>query len=175
MKKILLLIAIIVITNAAWIYFYSNASNKPSTESSNSAIQIFDLNGTGEMWDMENYKIIVTPSQVVRGYGKIVYKDDPKNLENSTYYKFEFKEVSPSGSYDSVYSNEALSKGGPLSILDNLNEIGSISNENSYDELKKDKQNYESTILIVTWNDNEGELHSETVQLEITDEIALNQ
>ncbi|MNW49211.1 hypothetical protein D3C74_266200 [compost metagenome] len=60
-------------------------------------------------------------------------------------------------------------------LIINLNEIGSISNENSYDELKKDKQNYESTILIVTWNDNEGELHSETVHLEITDEIALNE
>ncbi|RUT43277.1 hypothetical protein EJP82_20910 [Paenibacillus anaericanus] len=171
MKKIVLLLTgIIIISNAIWSYVYFKEINKAS----NSGIQVYNLNGTGEIWDVINYKIIVSPTKIQRGNGRLVYKGDSKNIENSTYYKYEIKEINIDDKYGTVFVNEASSKGGPVSILSNLNDTGSIIGEFSYDELKKDKQNYESTTITITWNDNEGRLHSETVNLDIDSEIVLN-
>ncbi|MNI54911.1 hypothetical protein D3C76_1389540 [compost metagenome] len=168
-KLIILLSSIIIISNSIWSYVFFKGINKPS----DIAIQVYNLNGTGEMWDVINYQIIVSPSKILRGHGGLVFKGDPKDIENSTYYEYEFKEINSSGNYDTVYSIIASSKDGPVSILNNLN-IGSITGEHNYDELKKDKQNYENTTLTITWNDNKGELHSETVNLDIASEITLN-
>lgn len=62
---------------------------------------------------------------------------------------------------------------GSVSILNNINDIGSMTSVYSYDELEKDRQNYASSTLTITWNDNEGKLHSETVDLDIDNEIFL--
>ncbi|MCM3337896.1 hypothetical protein M3650_04420 [Paenibacillus sp. MER TA 81-3] len=170
MKKIiLLLLGIIIISNVIWSYLYFK-DIKPL----NTGVQVYNLNGMGEIWDVKNYKIIVSPSKILRGHGKLVYKGDPKNIENSTYYKYEIKEINSGGNYETVYVNEASSKDGPVAILNNLNDIGSVTGEYSYDELKKDKQNYKNTTLTITWNDSEGELHSETVALDLDSEITLN-
>lgn len=169
-KLIVLLSSIIIISNAVWSYVFFMDVNKPS----DTTIQVYNLNGDGEMWDMKNYQVIVTPSQILRGHGGLVFKGDPEDIENSTYYGYEFKEMNSSGNYETVYSNIASSQNAPISILMNLN-IGSITGEYSYEELNKDKQNYENTTVTITWSDNKGELYSETINLDITSEVTLNE
>ncbi|MEK4477130.1 hypothetical protein NSQ91_28310 [Paenibacillus sp. FSL R7-0048] len=73
---------------------------------------------------------------------------------------------------ETVLVNEARSTDGPVSILSNT-DIASITGPYSYDELNKNRQNYENTTLSITWNDNEGEIHSETISLDIESEISL--
>ena len=171
MKKIIFLLsAIFIISNVVWGFMYFKRIDAPS----NISVQVYDLRGTGELWDITDYKIIVSPNKILRGHGKLAYKGDPKNVENSTYYKFEFKEINPYGKYETVLVNEASSDAGPVSLLDNLNNIGSITSEYSYDELNKNKQNFESTTLTITWNDNEGEFYSETVDLFIESTTTLD-
>lgn len=171
MKKIIfLLLGILIVSNVIWSYLYIKNIEKVSK----AVVQYYNLNGTGEMWGITDYKIIVSPSKILRGHGKLAYKGDPKNIENSTYYKYEIKEINPYGNHETVYVNEASSKDGPVAILINLNDRGSITGDYTYDELKKDKQNYESTTLTITWNDNNGELHSETINLDIDSEITIN-
>ncbi|WP_040948956.1 hypothetical protein [Gorillibacterium massiliense] len=168
-KLIILLSSIIIISNAIWSYVFYIVINKPS----DTTIQVYNLNGTGVMWDVINYQIIVSPSKILRGHGGLIFKGDPNQIENSTYYKYELKEINSNGSYETVYVKIASSEDGPVSILNNLN-IGSITGEHAYDEQKKDKQNYENTTITITWNDGKGEFHSETVDLEINSEITLN-
>jgi hypothetical protein len=38
---------------------------------------------------------------------------------------------------------------------------------------KKDRDNYESTTLEISWNDNEGENHQEIIKLDIDSEIVM--
>jgi hypothetical protein len=141
---------------------------------SNSIVHVYTLNGKGEMWDVTDYKIIVTKGKILRGHGKLTYKGDPKKIENSTFYEYDFKEINSTGEYNTVYSNVASSSDGPVSILSNLSDTGSITGDYSYEELKKNEQNFESSILTITWNDNNRELHSETVDLDIESDIAIN-
>lgn len=172
MKKIvLLLIGVIVITNGIWSYVYFK--EKDSTSKINTEVQIYTLNGTGDLWDVENYSIIISGTEIFRGSGELVYKGETQNLENSTYYKYEFKELSTNNTNETVYVFETVSENGRVSILQNLN-IGSITGGYSYDELKKNNQNYESTTVTITWNDNEGQMHTETVNLDIDREITLD-
>ncbi|MGG4103235.1 hypothetical protein AAXB25_04835 [Paenibacillus lautus] len=166
-KTIVLLLSIIIISNGIWSYMYFNSVVK----SSNIEVQVYTLNGTGEKWNITDYKIIISPNKILRGHGNLAYKGDPTDIENSTYYKLEFKETNPYGEYETVYANVGSSKGGPVSILADLNDTGSIKSEYSYDELQKDRQNYESTTLTITWNDNEGELHSEIINLSINNDM----
>lgn len=171
MKKIVVLLSsIIIISNAVWSYvFFMDVS-----KSSDTMLQVYNLSGEGEIWDIVNYQVIISSNKILRGHGGLVFKGNPKDIENSTYYGYEFKEMNSSGNYETVYTNVASSQGGPISILMNLN-IGSITGEYAFEELKKDKQNYENTTLTITWNDNKGELHSETLDLDITGEITLNE
>lgn len=77
MKKIVLLLTgIIIISKSIWSYVYYKEINKAS----NSGIQVYNLNGTGEIWDVINYKIIVSPTKIQRGNGRLVYKGDSKNI-----------------------------------------------------------------------------------------------
>lgn len=170
-KLVLLLTGIIVISNAIWscVYF----SDKGITSKSSTDVQIYMLNGTGNLWDVNDYSIVISDSEIFRGSGTLVYKGEPQNLENSTYYKYEFKELSTNNINETVYVFEAVSENGRVSILQNLN-IGSITGGYSYDELKKNNQNYESTTVTITWNDNEGQMHTETVNLDIDREITLD-
>lgn len=173
MKKIVILLSsIIVITNVVWgCVFFMNDKN--DSQPSDPALHIYNLNGSGQMWEIANYQVIVSSSEILRGHGRLVFKGDPKDIENSTYYEYEFKEMNSSGDYETVYSNIARSQGGPLSILMNLN-IGSIKGDYAFEELKKDKQNYENTTLTITWDDNKGETHSETINLDITSESIMD-
>lgn len=170
-RLIVLLIGIIVISNAIWSYVFLRDAN--ANKPSDATIQVYNLSGKGEIWDVVNYQIIVSPSHIHRGHGGLVFKGDPQHIENSTYYGYEIKEINSSGQYQTVYSNIARSTGGPLSILANL-DIGSITGEYAYEELKKDRQNYDSSTVTITWNDNKGELHSETINLDIASESKFN-
>jgi len=167
MKKIIfLLIAALIISNVIWGYLYFKVDHP--------AVHVYNLKGTGEMWDITDYKIIVTPSNILRGHGKLAYKGDPKNFEKITYYQMKFEELNLDGNYDIVYMTEASSKEGTVAIPANLNDIGSITREYSYNEPKKDIHNYNSTTLTITWNDNDGKLHSESIRLSIENEINLD-
>jgi hypothetical protein len=172
MKRLILVlvVGVIIISNAIWGYLYFN---KEVETTSNAGVQVYTLNGTGEIWDVIEYKIIISPSKILRGYGKLVYKGDPNDLENSTYYKYEVNEINTNNNAETVLVGEARSTNGPVSILNNT-DIGSITSSYSYGELSKGRQTYESTTFTITWNDNEGNIHSETINLDIDSEISLN-
>ncbi|WP_010275696.1 hypothetical protein [Paenibacillus senegalensis] len=174
MRKIIYLLAgIIVISNVIWgsVFLTRNSSQAESIKD----VQIYTLKGTGRLWEAADYKVIISPAKIMRGHGSLAYKGDPKEIENSTYYKIEIQELNPNGHYESVYVNEASSHGGPINILSNLNDIGSITGDYADNERLKDRHNYGSSVLTITWNDNDGELHSETINLNMAAEIILSE
>lgn len=169
-KTVLLLSSIIVITNVLWLYLYWD---KDAEVAVNSDVSLYSLHGTGEIWDVHDYKIIITPNKILRGHASLSYKGDPAELSQSTFFEYKFYENNHRGEKEVVYANESHSYNGPLSILDNIKDIGSLTGEYSYGELEKDRANYESTSLEITWQDNEGRQHTETIELELDNEIKI--
>ncbi len=168
MRRIIyLLSAIIIISNGVWGWIYLKNVDRPPL---NSEVRIYSFNGEGEKWDITGYKVIVTPNKILRGYGSLAFKGDSDDIRNSSHYKFEVKEQNINGNYETVYVSEAYSKDGPVSILENLDDIGSMTSEYFTDEINKDIQNFESTTITITWNDNEGEAYSEMISLSINSE-----
>lgn len=171
MKRVILaLVGIILISNSIWGYLYFN---KEDDTASNANVQVYTLNGTGATWDVKDYKIIISPSKIFRGHGKLIYKGDSNDLTNSTYFKYDINERNFNNNVATVLGSEASSLDGPLSILKNTT-IGSITNPYSYGELSKDRQTYENSTVTITWNDNEGINYSEIIHLDIDSEISLN-
>lgn len=174
------LLSVIIASNVIWGWLYFNKvddqTNHVSSNTASTAVRVYELNGTGNMWDVSNYKIIVTPNQIQRGHASITFKGDPRSIADSNYYKLDVQEKDPDGNYGKVISHVATSHDGTITILnnDNLKNIGYVTSDYAYDELKKDRQHYASTSLRVTWNDNEGKLHSEDIHLTIENEITID-
>ncbi|KKO54658.1 hypothetical protein [Paenibacillus sp. DMB20] len=171
MKRIItILIGVIILSNGVWSNFYFYNQDEPEY---NTGAQVYILNGSGERWDVEGYKIIISPRKILRGHAKLVYKGNPNEIDKSTYYKYEIKERN-NDKNETVYSSSSSSNDGSVSILSNLNDVGSITGSYSYDELNKNKQTYESTTMTIAWKDNKGKMHSETIDLEIHSDISIN-
>ncbi|AJS60685.1 hypothetical protein [Paenibacillus sp. IHBB 10380] len=170
-RLIFILITILMLSNAVWSYLYFNKNSDETA--ANHTVRLYVLNGTGEKWDVKNYKIIISSDKILRGHAELVYKGSSKEIENSTYFNYTFYESGHDNQKEAVYAKDARSFGGPISILDNNKDVGSITGEYSYGETKKDRNNYESTTLEISWKDNEGEDHLEMIELDIDSEIVM--
>lgn len=168
-RTVWLLVGIIVITNVLWLYLFRNAEQSAVTD--NSGASLYLLHGTGKAWDVTDYKIMIAADKILRGRASLNYKGDPEELSQSIFFGIKFYEVNSRGEKEVVYSSEFHSNNGEVSILDNVREIGSLTSPYSYGELEKDRSNYESTSLELTWQDKEGQRHTEIIELEINQEI----
>lgn len=168
MKKIIVIcLGVIILSNGIWSYMYFNKLNM------NTDVHLFTMDGTGKQWDVVGYKILISPQKILRGNAKLIFKGDSTQIDKSTYYSFQFKERI-NNKEEVVYSTVASSYNGSVSLLSNLNSTGAITSSYSYGELNKDRTTYESSTLTITWNDNDGEMHSETIDLDVIDEITLD-
>ncbi|OMD67358.1 hypothetical protein BSK48_19860 [Paenibacillus odorifer] len=59
-KLILVLVAVVIISNAIWSYLYFN---KEVETNLNTGVQVYTLKGTGDTWDVLDYKIIIRMKQ----------------------------------------------------------------------------------------------------------------
>lgn len=170
-KNIVICLGIIILSNGIWSYMYFNKLNKSDI---NTDVHLFTLDGVGEQWDVEGYKILISPQKILRGNAKLVFKGDPSEIDKSTYYSFQFKE-GINNMDEVVYSTVSSSYNGSVSILSNINSTGAITSSYSYGELNKDRTTFESSTMTITWNDNEGEIHTETIDLDVVNEITLEE
>ncbi|MGG3280026.1 hypothetical protein [Paenibacillus solani] len=168
MKKIIVIcLGIIILSNGIWSYMYFNKLNV------NTDVHLFTLDGSGKQWDVVGYKILISPHKILRGDAKLIFRGDPSEIDNSTYYSLQFKERI-NNKDEVVYTTAGSSNNGSVSLLSNLNSTGAISSSYSDGEVNKDKTSFESTTMTITWNDNDGEMHTETIDLEVIDEIKLD-
>ena len=174
MKRVIqALILLILATNALWAYFYVTKSNEQPAEEA-FGVKLYRMQGSGSLWDINNYQVVLTPHQIQRGNGSLTYKGDPQEIEDSTYYELVFEEKNRNGEYIPVYSSRASSKGGPVGILNNLDQIGSITGDYDHHELTLNPSHIESTRLTINWADSKGEVHTETIQLSIDNQFTMN-
>ena|GEM_PF-1142560 len=172
-RRIVLLTAILVVSNIVWaLLFYNSQSDRKHAPDEHHPFQIYFLDGRGVTWDITDYKIIIAHDHILRGEATLVYKGNPEEIEDSSYFEYTFYEMDSDGTAQAVYVNETIAIGGTVSILHNL-DTGSQTSSYLYDELAKDKQTYESTYAEIRWKDSGGKLHTETVQLDIRDEIMM--
>jgi len=168
MRKIIVIcLGMIILSNGIWSYMYFNKLNV------NTDVHLFTLDGSGKQWDVVGYKILISPHKILRGDAKLVFKGDPSEIDNSTYYSLHFKERI-NNKDEVVYSTAGSSNNGSVSILGDLTRTGSITSPYSDGEINKDKTTYESTTMTITWNDNDGEMHTETIDLDVNNEIILD-
>ncbi|KOP67377.1 hypothetical protein AMS62_20615 [Bacillus sp. FJAT-18019] len=171
MKKIIVIcLGIIILSNGIWSYMYFNKQNKSDM---NTEVHLFTLDGSGKQWDVVGYKILISPHKILRGHAKLVFRGDPSEIDKSTYYSLQFKERI-NNEDEVVYTTAGSSNNGSVSILGDLTGTGAIASPYSDGEIIKDKTSFESTTMTITWNDNDGEIHTETIDLDVVNEITLD-
>jgi len=171
MKTKTTLIILLILSNVVWGYFYFA---QEGTEESK-PISIYSLNGSSEKWDVKNYKIIVTPTTIVRGTAELTFKGDPGEVEKSDFYEVKVYERNHRNENVVVLGKSASSSGGYVNLLENVKDIGSITGPYSYDETLRTKDDYEASILEINWNDGKGNTYQEQINLNIINEITIDQ
>ncbi|MBP1930100.1 hypothetical protein [Ammoniphilus resinae] len=166
-----ILIILLILSNVVWGSFYF--VEKGAKESKQ--ISIYSLNGSGEKWEVKNYKIVVTPSIIVRGTAELTFKGDPEEVEESDFYEVKVYERNHRNENVVVLGKSASSSGGYVNLLENVKDIGSISGPYSYDETLRTKDDYEASILEINWNDGKGNTFQEQINLDIVNEITIDQ
>ncbi len=164
-----ILIFILLISNITWSYFYFTAD----TPRNYNGIQIYNLEGSGKNWDVKNYKIVVTPDKILRGYAELIYIGDPKNIKDINFYEITIYEENHNNEQIDVYNTSVSIEGSSNSIIDifNLNDVGSIISPYFYDEKLRTKENYENSTVEISWKSKNGTVHKEKIYLNINDEI----
>lgn len=137
----------------------------PKDESTKPELELYQMAGTGEKWNVDHYKVIKTSNRIKRTSAKLSYKGDESEIERSDFLKFEISEND-----QTVYSTIHSSEGGPVSILTNLDNTGSIASELTPFDESLTKDVFETTKATITWKDSEGRTHHETIAMTIVDE-----
>ncbi|PZD97304.1 hypothetical protein DNH61_02830 [Paenibacillus sambharensis] len=174
MRKLLAVLAgTLVLSNVIWAYLYLSQTPPDPKVSDEAEVKLYTLSGSGHRWDITGYKILISPDKIMRGEGKLTYKGEPGELRDSSYFEMTFRESTPAGGMEAVFSNEYRSDNGPVSILPNAERMGRIAGPYSDGEADKTKADYENTVLEVIWEDEQGQIQTEFVELNIDDEVIL--
>jgi len=139
-----------------------------------SNVEVFILNGEGSYWNVKNYKVIKTKNSIWRGSASLNYLGDKNEIIDSNYFSYEFVEVNESFEPVTVLVEANSATNGEISILGNIEKLGSISGPLSPREKELKKDELEMTYLNVIWTDSKGIEKSERIELDITDHIVLN-
>lgn len=169
-KTLLILISLLVCINSIWCYLFIHKDAIADT--SHNKVRLYILNGTGVKWDVENYKILLSSEDILRGHAELVYKGEPSELADSTAFTCTFYERNDKNEKVAVYSNSFRSIGGPVSILNNVKDVGSISGA-FIGDTQKTKDEFENTTIEISWNDGSGNSYMEMINLNISSEIEL--
>ena len=170
MKTKTILTILLILSNVLWGYFYFAKEGEKESKQ----ISIYSLNGIGDKWDVKNYKIVVTPNTIVRGTAELIYKGDPEEVREGNYYEIKVYERNHRNENAVVLGKSASSSGGYVNLLENVKDIGSISGPYSYDETLRAKDNYESSLLEINWNDGKGNTFQEQINLDIVNEMTID-
>lgn len=151
--------------------FHSQTRESMGGAASNEAVKMYVLKGSGDLWNIQDYTILIGAGQIMRGKAKLSYMGDSEDLQNIRHFDVSFYEQLDTDSRESVYgwSAEAIgvASASLSSIEDNVKEMGTNTGSYSYDELKKNADTYESTSAVITWEDLKGQSYSDTVELSI--------
>lgn len=139
--------------------------NKPVNQSHK--FVLYDLTGTGQKWDVEGYKVIITDTKVQRGSARLRYKDEPREIDQSNYINVVIIE-----DQEEVFQSVKTSTNGPVSILTETSDSGSIESSISEYNQRPERSNVENTQIKISWTDSKGKLHQETVDLHINYEYS---
>lgn len=155
------LIAILLMINAILLVIVINQKSDQAVL--REGLRLYELEGSGQHWDIVHYKVLITPDRIKRGSAKLIYKGQPDDIEDSDYFSFLIIE-----GQNPVYSQASSSTGGPVSILNNLDDMGSIERPISDDDSPFDRPLIERSKAKMIWNDRDGVTHQEIIEMRIS-------
>lgn len=166
-KWLLYIIIILLCSNLITIYFLWNSRPVVESQKDTNNFVLYELEGKGDNWQVNDYKVLKTTTKIKRSLARLVYLGESNQLDQSTYFTFQVIEENKV-----VYSNEYTSEGGSISILLNIDDLGSIESELTKFDMNISRENIENTEIKLIWEDNNGKINEETIKLSIIDEVS---
>ncbi|MCM3127508.1 hypothetical protein ACFQ3J_12745 [Paenibacillus provencensis] len=176
--KIVLIIGLLiflgyVLAVLAGIFSFQSQTHESMGETTpNEDVKMYILRGSGDLWDVKDYTILIGAGQIMRGKAQLSYMGDSEDLQKIRHFDVSFYEQLDTGSRENVFgwSAKAVDEASmeSIDIEDNVKQLGTNTGSYAYDELKKNADTYESTAVLITWEDIEGRSYSDTVELSIS-------
>ncbi|OAB45170.1 hypothetical protein [Paenibacillus antarcticus] len=85
------IIVVLLCTNIITLSFLSESKpqKNENTHSTTHEIELYQLEGEGTKWKVDHYKVLKTPKIIKRGFARLVYVGDVKEIDQSSYYNIE--------------------------------------------------------------------------------------
>lgn len=178
---------VLLVVIGVFLILSSNSGNKKKAEIHTSAqsiplekTELYLMNGVGERWEVQDYMILISNGQILRGNAELTYTGDPSDLAQTRNFEISFYEMNEGQEREGVFSMEyhlvssSRTVDNPLNIIENAKNLGTNVHEYSYDELNKDEGTYESTFAEIIWDDEMGKIHKEVVDLSIRRQVKVD-
>ncbi|GMK37182.1 hypothetical protein PCCS19_02350 [Paenibacillus sp. CCS19] len=150
-KPILILILMLISTN---LFTFYTTKNFHAATLEQSKIHLYELEGDGEKWKVENYHLIISLQSVRECSVELVHKENSK----IKYLKVEIKLDN-----ELIYANINTGMG---ETIQNINKYTMSSFEKDIDRDKLSKLN-----VTIIWKDSTGKTSKEVVNLKVTNDI----
>lgn len=186
-RKLKIGVGVLLVVIGVFLVLSSNSGNKKEAEIHTTAqkiavekTELYLMNGAGERWAVQDYMILISNGQILRGNAELTYTGDPSDLAQTRNFEISFYEINEGQEKEGVFSREyhlvssSKTVDNPLNILENAKNLGTNIHEYSYDELKKDETTYESTFAEIIWDDESGKNNKEVVDLSIRRQIKVD-
>ncbi|MDR0267340.1 hypothetical protein [Paenibacillus sp.] len=164
-----IVIALLLVTNGVTLGLL--LQNNGKLPGNGNRWEAFTLNGKGQKWQVNDYKVIRTSFSIFHGKGSLTYLGNPQDIKDSTYFDYTYFKLHD-GEPWVINSNSASSPNASVDILANIKHLGSIEGAPSPWEPEDTAQGLLGSYMEVNWKDNQGQLHTEQVPMSVTEEFS---
>lgn len=162
----LLVLAVSNIVTFGTLWSNARSETKPAGPIADRPTELFTLEGTGTAWRVEHYNVIRTKDSIWRGNAKLVYLGDPSEIESSNSFSYSVYERSGSKE-DVVLAGSHTAMNGPINLLDNLDNLGSVESPLTAAEQEMAQLELSGSYMLVEWTDSQGRSKAERIPLEV--------
>ncbi|MCY7483075.1 hypothetical protein [Paenibacillus alvei] len=129
-------------------------------------MDVFELEGQSEHWQLRHYQVMRTPNSIRRGSATLTYLGDTKDIKDSSSFYIEYYEKHGELE-EGVLTSGMLATNGRVHILSELDHLGSIQRKPTEFERSMTKDDFAGSYVKFRWSDSYGEEHVELIELEV--------
>lgn len=138
---------ILLITNLITIGYLMTEKEKEAVVQP--TMDVFELKGQSEHWQLRHYQVMRTPNSIRRGSASLTYLGDIKDIKDSSSFYIEYYE-NHGDREEGVLTSGMLATNGSVQILSNLDHLGSTQREPTEFERSMTKDDFAGSYVKIS-------------------------
>ncbi|GIP43023.1 hypothetical protein J45TS6_14820 [Paenibacillus sp. J45TS6] len=116
-RKLKIGAGVLLVVIGVFLILSGNSGNKEESEILTSAqsiplekTELYLMNGVGERWEVQDYMILISNGQILRGNAELTYTGDPSDLAQTRNFEISFYEMNEGQERGSFFARVSSSQ-----------------------------------------------------------------